>query len=304
MSRRPRVREKKRPHHIISRSIPELDLFVDNEDKEIYLNLIKISAKLYQISILAYCLMDTHVHILVHPRGGDISKFMRAINSPYARYYNIKHQRRGHLIGERFTNIIIKDEVHLFRTSTYIHNNAKDLKYLGYKSIEDYPYSSIKDYIRPNEGRGIAKPSYIYALMGGGWTKARNNYRALLEIQTQGMEVFEREMEEDLSKGKYETEKEVYIRNANPKEIISVLSSLLGVENDMVLNVKYIRKYRRYKSLIAISLRIFCDLTLKEMMSFFKGHTTATIGHLAKEGFAELENNKELFALFESALVT
>ncbi len=164
MSRRARVREKKRPHHIISRSIPELDLFVCEEDKEIYLKLIEASAKVYQICILAYCLMDTHVHLLVHPRGGDISKFMRAINNPYARFYNKTYNRRGHLFGERFKNIVIKDEDHLLRTSTYIHNNAKDLLHLGYRSIEDYPYSSIKDYIRPGQGRGIANPSFVFGV--------------------------------------------------------------------------------------------------------------------------------------------
>ena len=88
MSRKARRREKKSPHHIMSKSIPELNLFNCREDKEQYLKLIDLSAKVYQIEVLAYCLMDNHVHILVHPRGGNISKFMKAINNPYAKYYN------------------------------------------------------------------------------------------------------------------------------------------------------------------------------------------------------------------------
>lgn len=303
MSRKPRVREKKRPHHIISRSIPELNLFVTEDDKEIYLDLIKRSAKIYQITVLAYCLMDTHVHFLVHPRGGDISKFMRAINNPYARYYNRTHGRRGHLFGERFINIVIKDEVHLFRTSTYIHNNAKDLLCTGYKSIEAYPYSSVKDYTRPKEGRGIANPTYIFNLMGGGWLKAQNSYMGLLELQSQGKETFEREMEEAISQDSYEIEKEVYLRNGDPTEVIKALSQLLGVANDQVRHVKYIKSYKRYKNLIAICLRVFCDLSLRDMMKYFKGHTTATIGKMAKEGFEELESSKGLFEEIKKVLM-
>ncbi len=303
MSRRARVREKKRPHHIISRSIPELDLFVCEEDKEIYLKLIEASAKVYQICILAYCLMDTHVHLLVHPRGGDISKFMRAINNPYARYYNKTYNRRGHLFGERFKNIVIKDEDHLLRTSTYIHNNAKDLLHLGYRSIEDYPYSSIKDYIRPGQGRCIANPSFVFSVIGGGSSKAQNSYMGLLELQSQSKEEFEREMEEALSHGSYETEKEVYARNVSPNEIINVVSRLLGVDNEEVRHVKYVRRYKRYKSLAAICLRIFSDLSLREMTTYFKGHTTACIGVLARDGFRELERDKELFKELKQALV-
>ncbi len=59
----------------MSRSIPELDLFTSNEDKEIYLSLIKASADTYQVKVLAYCHMDNHVHMLIHPSGGDIAKF-------------------------------------------------------------------------------------------------------------------------------------------------------------------------------------------------------------------------------------
>ena len=127
MPRKARRKEKNLPHHIMSRSIPELNLFQCDDDKEHYLSLLKTSAKVHRVDVLAYCLMDNHVHILVHPQGGDISKFMKNVNNPYARYYNRLYERRGHLYGERFKNIVIEDEVQLLRTSTYIHNNPKNL---------------------------------------------------------------------------------------------------------------------------------------------------------------------------------
>ena len=69
--------------------------------------------------------------MLVYPQGSDIAKFMRNNNNPYAKYYNRTYERRGHLFGEGYKNIVIRDEVQLQRTSTYIHNNAKDLLWQG-----------------------------------------------------------------------------------------------------------------------------------------------------------------------------
>lgn len=302
MSRKARVRAKKQPHHIMSQSIPELDLFTSNEDKEYYLNLIKASMKMYNINVLAYCLMDNHVHLLVHPRGGDIAKFMRKINNPYAKYYNRMYNRRGHLFSGRYKNIVIKDETHLFRASTYIHNNAKDLLWQGYRSIEDYPYSSIKDYIRPHQGRGIADPSYIFGLMGSGWTKAQNDYVGLLELQCQGDEAFEREMSEAFSRGYYKTDRKPVLRNEAPEKVIQVLSKLLGITNPNVRHMKYASEHKTFKHLIAICLRIFCDMSLTDMTKEFRGHTSSTIGNYAKEGYKSLAEAPELYDQILSGL--
>ena len=254
-----------------------------------------MSSYIYRIQIIAYCLMDNHVHLLVHPRGGDISKFMRAINNPYARYYNKTYERRGHLFGERFKNIIIKDEVQLLRTSTYIHNNPKDLLWKGYRGIEDYPFSSIKDYTKPNQGRGIVDAGYLFSIMGGGWTEAQNHYMTLLEIQSQDHESFEREMEQAFKEGCYYSDKETILRAEESEKVISVIAKMLGVQNAAVRHIKYNTKYKAFKSLLAICLRIFCDMSLNDMTKEFKGHTSATIGHLAREGYQLLERKQSLF---------
>ena len=303
MSRQARRRAKKLPHHIMSRSIPEVNLFNCNEEKEQYLKFIKLAAKIYQIEVLAYCLMSSHVHILVHPRGGNISKFMKAINNPYAKYYNRVNGRRGHLFAERFKNIVIKDEVQLLRTSTYIHNNPKDLLYQGYDSVEDYPYSSIKDYIRTEQGRGIAKANYIYSLMGGGWKKAANDYMGLLELQSQGRESFEREMIKAFNRGSYEVDERKIVRSAEAEKVISVLAKLLKVDNANVRHLKYNSEYREFKGLLSICFRIFCDMSLSEMTKYFLNHSKGTIAALAREGTNKLLGDKRLFDQIVTELI-
>ncbi len=302
MSRKKRDKAKKLPHHIITRSIPERNLFNDKEDKELFLRLIKEAAKIYRVEILAYCLMDNHVHMLVHPRGGDISKFMFKINNPYAIEYNKKYERRGTLISSRFKNIIIRDLNQLLRTSTYIHNNAKDLLYKGYRSIKDYPYSSICDYINPTKAQKIASPTYIFNRMGGTYNTAHKHYLSLLEIQMQEHDQFEEELKVAMRKGDYKSDKETFDREENPERVISILAKLLSMESDHILHTKYVNKYRTFKGIVAATLRIYCDLSLIEMTKYFKGQTSVTIGRLARIGLEEFELRPNLINRISEAL--
>lgn len=303
MPRQARNREKNQPHHIICRSMDELLLFNTDEDKEYYLTLIIAAVKIYRIEVLSYCLMDTHAHILVHPRKGDISKFMHAINNPYAKYYNRINRRRGHLFSERFKNIIVKDLNQLLRNSTYIHNNPKDLLYKGYRSIEDYPFSSIKDFTQAGEGRKIAKPAYIFSQMGGTYTQARNHYKVLLEIQSQGREAFEKELIEGFNNSHYESDKKVILRDVCVEKVIKCIGEIMHIDNKRALHLKYQKVYSRYKSVVASCLRMYCDMTLSEMTSIFINHTSATIGVYARNGFMELEGNTALSDKIEVALL-
>ena len=249
----------------------------------------KTAAQVHRVTIIAYCLMDNHVHLLVHLNGGDIGKFMKNINNPYAKTYNKINERFGHLFADRYKNIVIKDEVHLLRTSTYIHNNAKDLLWKGYRSIEDYPYSSIKDFIKPSQGRGIADPSYILNFMSDDGSKVRNHYKILLEIQSQDHESFAKEVEEAFRIGEYKSEKQPIVRGVEPKKVLSVLANLLQQSNTEPIMCKFRRQDKVYKSLAVICLRIFCDMTFCEITEIFRGYSTSCIGYLSKEGFEIME---------------
>ena len=301
MPRTARKKDKNRPHHIMSRSIPELNLFTCNEDKEYYLSLMKTAAQVYRITIIAYCLMDNHTHLMVHPYGGNISKFMKNINNIYAKYYNRTYDRRGHLYEGRFKNIIIKDEVQLLRTSTYIHNNPKSLLYQGYKSIEDYPYSSIKDFLKPSQGRGLANPALVFEYMSGEGAKVRNHYRVLLELQSQGHEAFEKELEEAFKKGGYKSDKEPVVREVAPEKVLSVLAKLIDQDEVELTTCKYSHKAKEYKSLAAICLRIFSDMTTTELGAIFKGYTSSSISYLSRVGY-DLMEEKQLYIKMVQAL--
>jgi len=81
MPRKAREKSPESIYHIMCRSISEIPLFRDDDDKDYYLALIKRYTDKYRCVIYAYCLMDTHLHLHLDPRGFDISKFMHSLNT-------------------------------------------------------------------------------------------------------------------------------------------------------------------------------------------------------------------------------
>jgi len=98
------------------------------------------------IRIIAYCLMPTHIHLIVSEEdSGDVSKFTGDVLNSYSRYFNIKHKRKGPLWEARSTYIPIKSEEQLLHTTRYVHLNPVTA-YIVNKP-ENWPYSSYNEYI-------------------------------------------------------------------------------------------------------------------------------------------------------------
>jgi REP element-mobilizing transposase RayT len=302
MPRRPRVRDANLPHHIMSKSIPELLLFRTNRDKEKYRDLIKEASIEFQIDILAYCLMDNHVHMLIHPKGADISKIMRKINNTYAKYYNRVHNRRGHLFQERFKNKSITDENYLIRASTYIHNNVKDLPEYTDK-IEQYPYSSLKYYLGKKDKRGLINTGIILKHLDKDYKKSIKSYSVLMEIQTKGEKEFYNKIKRDIeNNSEYRNEKQYIKRDLLAEDVLKAVAKVLKIGDYQLVRIKNSRQYSMYRNIAAVSLRALCDLTRREVGGIIGCISQSTVSILTKKGIEEIDKNKGLFSLIVNAL--
>src|SRR3989338_9667982 len=102
------------------------------------------------VSILAYCLMPNHFHLILyeHTEGG-ISKFMMKLLTAYSMYFNTKYERSGPLFMHPFRSQHISSESQFLWIFSYIHLNP--LKVLKGKNtpthlLQSYKYSSYPDY--------------------------------------------------------------------------------------------------------------------------------------------------------------
>ena len=87
--------------HLIVRGIGKQVLFEAREDYQFFLNRLERYSKKTEIGICAYCLMENHVHLLVHDIKGHTEMFMKKLGFSYSQYYNRRYKRQGHLFKDR-----------------------------------------------------------------------------------------------------------------------------------------------------------------------------------------------------------
>jgi putative transposase len=123
MGRMARVVVPGQPHHVTQRGNNRQLIFdSDNDRKKYLLWLTEYSAK-FSLTVVAYCLMDNHIHFVVVPRDkNSLARIFHAVHMRYAQYFNKKMGRAGHLWQGRFYSCFL-DPVHLVAAVRYVERN-------------------------------------------------------------------------------------------------------------------------------------------------------------------------------------
>ena len=80
------------------------------------------------VSILAYCLMPNHYHLLVREKKENgITSFMRKLGTGYTMYFNTKYERNGVLFQGKFKSVLVSEDSYSHYIPHYIHVNPLDL---------------------------------------------------------------------------------------------------------------------------------------------------------------------------------
>ena len=134
-------------HHIMSQGINKEYIFNNDNLKERYIDILKDKMKKNNVNILAYCIMDNHVHLLVNiQKIEDMCKFMHQVNTTYAKFYNKVYNRVGYVFRNRYLAKSILDEIQLKRCVVYIHRNPVVAEMV--KKESEYKFSSYNEYLK------------------------------------------------------------------------------------------------------------------------------------------------------------
>src|SRR3989304_6053063 len=86
------------PHHITQRGNNRQAVFFVDDDRRMYLALLKAQAEIHGGGVLGYCLMTNHVHLIGVPqREESLAKAVGRTHFLYSQYINRFHKRSGHL---------------------------------------------------------------------------------------------------------------------------------------------------------------------------------------------------------------
>ncbi len=149
MPRLPRIYIKGELYYITCRGLHKQNIFRDEKDYSMFLELLKKYRQQYKIKLFSYVLLPDHLHLLLEMsgEGEQISSFMHDLNNAYTKYFNGRYERKGHLFRGRFKAALVEKEPNLIKLTAYIHLNPKRLNLVN--TPEDYSYSSYRYYLEP-----------------------------------------------------------------------------------------------------------------------------------------------------------
>ena len=145
----PRQRRKvglSKIYHVIARGNERKDIFLDDEDKSKFIQIIINKKRKNEYTLYAYCLMNNHLHLLLKEEEGNVSRVMRRINTAYAYYFNKKYNRVGHVFQDRFRSEPVENDRYLLSLIQYIHNNPVKAKIVN--QPHQYKWSSYSLYLK------------------------------------------------------------------------------------------------------------------------------------------------------------
>jgi putative transposase len=109
--------------HVCARSAWGRELFVDDGDRRFFLRRLALTVERYGWVCTGYCLMDTHHHLTIRLTRPNLALGMQDLHSVYARCFNERHGRRGHVLSERYEPVLLETEAHLLWAHRYVVRN-------------------------------------------------------------------------------------------------------------------------------------------------------------------------------------
>jgi len=168
------------PHHVTQRGNARQQIFAEDADRLTYLALLRQYAELYRLSVLGYCLMSNHVHLIAVPGTREaLSHTLRQVHGRYAAYWNARVSSSGHVWQGRFYSCPL-DEAHLWAALRYVELNPVRAAMVA--SAEQWRWSSAAAHCGSATDPGLEMRRFDRR-----WSKEQ--WRERLEERTEEAEV-------------------------------------------------------------------------------------------------------------------
>jgi putative transposase len=105
--------------HITSRGNERKDIFRQDGDRLEFLSLLATAVKRFRWRLHEYCLMTNHYHLIIETPCRTLAKGMHWLNSEYARIFNKRYKRVGHLFQGRYKSILVDEQNYLDEVRRY-----------------------------------------------------------------------------------------------------------------------------------------------------------------------------------------
>ena len=166
-------------YHVYNRGVGRRRIFFSRANRVFFLRRLRDYCEPNSeggTSIVAYCLMPNHFHLLVRPYAADLAVRIGRLCKSYTQAINRERERVGPLFQGRFKAVLVDEESQLVHLSRYIHLNPVAAGLVPRPG--GWEFSSYRDFIGSRPGT-LPDPDPIFRCFEGGDPRAR--YRHFVE---------------------------------------------------------------------------------------------------------------------------
>ena len=130
------------PMHVVQRGVNRCAIFLDDEDRHHYHQLLRQACERFGMRVHAFVMMDNHVHLFVSADcSGAVSAAMRLSGQSYVQAFNTRHRRSGTLWQGRFKSCLVQTDHYALTVLRYIERNPTRARMVALP--EEYRWSSV-----------------------------------------------------------------------------------------------------------------------------------------------------------------
>jgi putative transposase len=123
MARLPRLALAGELHHVGLRGHNGAPVFIDDADRQAFLDMLRLAAAEHRVAIHAYALLDAEVHLLASPaRVESLGRLMQSLGRRYVAAFNRRHGRSGTLWEGRFRSSVLDAAEWLLHATVFIES--------------------------------------------------------------------------------------------------------------------------------------------------------------------------------------
>jgi len=180
MARPLRIEYEGAVYHITSRGNARADIYLSDEDRELFLEVLTHVVDRFGWLCHAYCLMTNHYHLMIETPRANLCRGMRQLNGMYTQRFNRKHGRSGHVFQGRYKSILVEKDAYLLELSRYIVRNPFAANMVD--DVAAWPWSSYQATAGEITSPSFLTTGWLLSQFGLSQAKARLAYSQFVQI--------------------------------------------------------------------------------------------------------------------------